>query len=136
MKFKCVWLIDDDPVCNFLTENILNLNNFAEEVHTFTHAEDALTYLDNIVKSKNGNLPDIIFLDINMPGLNGWDFLEIYRNIPEAKKKDCDIYMLSSSVNQSDIQMARESNEVKDFISKPLSLEDLEVVKLQKAGEL
>ena len=71
---KTAWLIDDDELCNFLAANILQSNSFCSEIRSFTNAQEALTELE--ASSGKGTFPDFIFLDINMPVLDGWGFLK------------------------------------------------------------
>lgn len=128
--YKTTWLIDDDELCNYLTANILQSNNFCHEVQSFTNAKEALAELET--KVKEGEFPDLIFLDLNMPVLDGWGFLQAYRNIPEEVKKTCTLYILSSSVDEDDINKSKLYEDVRDFISKPLQKMNLETIRFQK----
>lgn len=128
--YKIAWLIDDDELCNYLTAHILQSNNFCNEVQSFTNAEEALAELE--IKVKEGEFPDLIFLDLNMPVLDGWGFLQAYRNIPEEVKKTCALYILSSSVDEEDINKSKLHQDVRGFLSKPLKKVDLEMVKFQE----
>ena len=127
---KTAWLIDDDELCNFLTANILQSNSFCSEIRSFTNAQEALTELE--ASSRKGTFPDFLFLDINMPVLDGWGFLNAYRNFPEEVKKDCTLYILSSSIDEEDAKKANINEDVRDFIGKPFKKADLEVIKFQK----
>lgn len=116
-----VLIVDDDEVNNYLCTRIINLCEFSQDVTACTNANDGLAYLK---KSAPDGLPDIIFLDINMPIKTGWDFLDEYIKLEEILDKKIQIYMLSSSVYEEDISRAKGIPSVKDYISKPLS-EDL-----------
>lgn len=124
-----VWLIDDDELSNCLNANTLQTKSFSADVQVFTSAEEALVELDLSVKKKT--FPDFIFLDLNMPVVNGWDFLNTYRNFPEAMKEKCTLYILSSSIDEDDINRSKLYEDVRDFFSKPLKKKDLEIVKFQ-----
>ncbi|SKB59101.1 Response regulator receiver domain-containing protein [Parapedobacter luteus] len=87
-------------------------------------AMDALAYLENC-KSAPESLPDLIFLDINMPQMSGFDLLGEYQKLPEEIQKRCIIVMLSSSLHPEDRQRAMESPFVHKFISKPISASKL-----------
>ncbi len=124
-----VVLIDDDQVNNFVCESIIKNENFAEEVISFEWAEDALTFLKEATEKAPSNFPELIFLDINMPGMDGWSFIDEYRKLPEEVTSQCNLFMLSSAVDRKDIVNAKSLQEVKDFFSKPLSPEILEFIK-------
>lgn len=126
---KTVWLIDDDEISNLLTEKTLEINNFSSQVRSFTNAQEALAELK--VSTRPEALPDFIFLDLNMPVLSGWDFLETYRKLSEEVKKNCTLYMLSSSINLADIDKAKLYEDVRDFFHKPLNKMNLAVIKFQ-----
>ncbi|MHC2993691.1 receiver component of a two-component response regulator [Pontibacter sp. HJ8] len=126
---KRVILIDDDEVNNFVCESIIRNENFAEEVISFQAAEEALAFLKAAVDQPGDQFPDLIFLDINMPGMDGWNFIDEYRKLPESATRKCNLFMLSSAVDRKDILCARSHEEVKEFFSKPLSPEILSFIK-------
>ncbi|WP_299820518.1 response regulator [uncultured Pontibacter sp.] len=124
-----VVLIDDDQVNNFVCESIIKNENFAEEVVSFEWAQDALEFLRSTAEHDPANFPELIFLDINMPGMDGWTFIQEYRKISECATKKCSLFMLSSAVDRKDIICAKSHDEVRDFFSKPLSPEILAIIK-------
>lgn len=126
---KKVVLIDDDQVNNFVCESIIRSERFADEVVSFEWAEDALAYLKKSVEQPAQSFPDLIFLDINMPGMDGWSFIDEYRQLPKEYLDNCCLFMLSSAVDRKDIISAKSYEEVKDFFSKPLSPEILSFIK-------
>lgn len=125
-----VWLIDDDELSNFLNANILEVNQFSSQVRSFSNAQEALDELKASVELRE-KFPDFIFLDLNMPILDGWDFLKTYGKFPKERKESCTLYILSSSINVEDINKAKLHEEVRDFFSKPLNKVNLGVIKIQ-----
>jgi len=112
-----IYLIDDDEIQNLINTRVVSIVSDGIEVKAFTSAENALANL----KSKQDGLPDMIFLDINMPKMNGWDFLDAY----ESEENKVKVYMLSSSINNKDIQKSETYDIVNGFICKPLVVEKL-----------
>jgi CheY-like chemotaxis protein len=127
-KYRRVFLIDDDEIHNFLCESVIRNHQFAEEVYSYLWAEEALKALSKIVEEAPENFPEIIFLDINMPGMDGWEFIEEYRKLPKELTDKCNLFVLSSAVDKKDITYARSLSEVRDFFSKPLTNEILEII--------
>ncbi|PCJ66881.1 MAG: response regulator [Bacteroidetes bacterium] len=119
---KRVAIIDDDNIFQFTTKVKLEKLKLADEVLIFNDGEEVLEYLKN---TKLEELPDILFLDINMPIVDGWDFLEMYKDIEKSKQDRMDIYMLSSSINPDDVKRAEDNIYVNDYITKPIRDEDL-----------
>lgn len=125
-KFTDVLLVEDDPITIMVCERIIKMTFFGENVTSCLNGKIALDYLLSI--RQNGALPQIIFLDINMPVMNGWDFLMELEKEKAHFKKIPDIYLLSSTVDPEDYTKAKKFLLVKDFISKPLSKEALEKI--------
>ncbi|WP_084523757.1 response regulator [Adhaeribacter aquaticus] len=132
--FKTILLIDDDVISNFITEKLIIREGFGRRVITYQNAEDALDFLNQCLKA-NEPFPDLIFLDLNMPGMDGWEFLEEYRKFPEGTINACRLFMLSSAVDAKDIVHAKSLNEVEDFISKPLTTEDMVIIRERNFNE-
>jgi CheY-like chemotaxis protein len=122
MKLKLILLIDDNDVDNYINKHILSQRNIADTIITMTSAEDALEHLDSI-KTKPDEFPDLIFLDIQMPAMNGFVFLEHYHNLPEELRKKCTVIMLTSSEDLGDVEKAKQNAYVEKYLNKPLSEE-------------
>lgn len=118
-KLKKVLLIDDDEIVNSINKVIIQHAKFAEEIITETLASNAIDYISNLSKD---DLPKAIFLDVNMPEMNGWDFVEEYEKL-KINTDDITIIMLTSSINPRDQNRALSMKHIKDFVSKPLSPE-------------
>jgi two-component system, chemotaxis family, chemotaxis protein CheY len=117
-----VCLIDDDAIYQFMAKKIIELVNPEQRVISFSNGQHAINYF-NQPRLASDELPDIIFLDINMPVMDGWDFLEAYTQVHHHLQKPIEIYMVSSSVNETDLNRSRSYNIVKDYIIKPLDRE-------------
>ncbi|HTE33467.1 MAG TPA: response regulator [Chryseolinea sp.] len=119
-----VALIDDDKIFQLTTLRMIQAARLAEGILQFENGEDALTFLKDNTDNTD-TLPDYIFLDINMPLVDGWMFLEEFAIIKEALKKDVSIFMISSSIDPRDVSRARHNENVLEYISKPVSREKL-----------
>lgn len=121
-KINCILLIDDDESTNFINGKIIERSKCCEKIVSIQNASDALVFL----KTKTDGqfpCPDLVFLDINMPGMNGWEFLEEYKNLSPEQKGNIIIVMLSTSCNPEDANKAKFIQEVSEFKSKPLTAE-------------
>jgi CheY-like chemotaxis protein len=114
-------LVDDDPLNNYLTKMILKKSFEGAYVKDFTIPEEGLEFIKTEPRHTPSGEKTILFLDINMPTLTGWEFLEAFEHFDASIKEQYDIYILSSSVNISDLNLAKENPLVLDFIEKPLN---------------
>ncbi|RUA37154.1 MAG: response regulator [Bacteroidetes bacterium] len=113
--FKNICIIDDDELFLIISKSIMEDENFAEHIHNFDDAREALKYLETIDQN---SYPDILFLDINMPMMDGWEFMDALQRY-EIKDK-MKIYITSSSINPSDLEKAEQNQFISGFICKPL----------------
>ena len=127
-RFKSVLLVEDDPITILVCDRIMKMNSFAEKVKSCENGKYALDYLKDVSVREPENSPQIIFLDINMPVMNGWDFLEEYENLKTTLPVLPRIFILSSTVDPEDYNKAKSYTSVEDFISKPLSKENLDSI--------
>jgi len=119
-------LVDDNDTYNFINRRILEQKQIAKSIEVQSSGIGALSYLEEHQGSPN-KLPDIIFLDIKMPLMNGHEFLFKLEKISDTVSNEkCKVVMLSSSVAEEDINQARQYPSVINFIQKPLTLESLE----------
>ncbi|MDQ3192978.1 MAG: response regulator [Bacteroidota bacterium] len=120
-KLNCILLVDDNAADNYFHKIIIKEMNFTENIEVALDGEEALTF----VKKENQIQPELIFLDINMPRMDGWDFLEAYRELSEEQKSDTIVIMLTTSLNPEDEKKAEQFAEVVGFKIKPLTVEML-----------
>ena len=120
-RINKILLVDDDSDDNYYHQIIINEMDIVNHIDTVGNGIEALDYL----KKENQISPDIIFLDLNMPKMNGWEFLEQYKNLDMVQKAKVLIVILSTSANPDDLKRAKEIKEVTDFETKPLSKEML-----------
>ena len=122
-KSKTIFLIDDDRVTTFVNKRIMEKSGVQVKIHTFNNAVDALYALKQLTVNDFSSLPDVILLDVNMPVMDGWEFLEEYSKlVPSAGSK---IYMLSASLNEQDVTASERYHSVCGFLNKPLKAEQL-----------
>jgi CheY-like chemotaxis protein len=120
-------LIDDDQLNNFISTKVIGQIS-CRRVDSFTRAAEALRHLNACAESSADELPEFIFLDINMPEMDGWQFLEEYEKLPDSVHQQCTVIMLTSSIDVYDIEKSKQYEFIYDFISKPLTVGHLEVL--------
>ncbi|MDQ3110211.1 MAG: response regulator [Bacteroidota bacterium] len=126
-KLNCILLIDDDPDDNFFHQRIIKKMEITNAIHVARNGIEALDYL----KDEKQVIPELIFLDINMPRMNGWEFLEQYQHLDEKQKARITIMMLTTSANPDDVKRANEIKDVTGIKTKPLSIEMLNEILAQ-----
>lgn len=115
-----VFIIDDDPIHQRIAQIMISKHNLFDEYFSYTDAQKALDFLEENKKNEE-TLPDVILLDLNMPVLDGWDFLETFETLIKEFKKNIRVFIVSSSVDEKDVLRSKLYAGVKGFISKPLS---------------
>jgi CheY-like chemotaxis protein len=118
-KYKRVLLIDDNEVDNFVNQKIISSTDFAESIIVKQSGQAGLDYLKSC--TEENHLPDIIFLDILMPVMDGFEFLEQFESLPDNIKNKCKVIMLSTSESFRDLNRANKNKFVFKFLNKPLS---------------
>lgn len=118
------FIIDDDDIYIFGIKKLVQIKKLCQEIDTFSNGSDALQRLKELEVQK-APFPEIILLDINMPIMNGWEFMEKFGEIDESFRKDTKIYMVSSSIDPEDIEKANKLKEIEEYIIKPIDLSTL-----------
>lgn len=118
MKINSVCIIDDDPICVYGTKILLNHNNyFGSDITVYDDGYEALVNLTSLAE-KGERLPEVIFLDLNMPVMNGWEFLDKFQTLPLEVKPQ--VFIVSSYIGLDVIEKSKRYSLVRDFITKPL----------------
>ena len=126
-KYRSVMLVDDNEIDNLINQKMIESASITENIYTHTGAKSAIEFLRNIepLDVVDRVLPDIIFLDIDMPLMDGFQFLEEFERLSNVIKKKCKIVMLTSSINPQDFSRSKKYDNVKLYLNKPLSHESI-----------
>ncbi|UQD55877.1 response regulator [Flavobacterium sp. K5-23] len=117
-----ILIIDDNIIDQIVSKQLIKKTLGTAEVSTANNGKEGIQWLLNYKRSSEESL--IILLDINMPEMNGFEFLLIYEMLPEELKKEITIFMLSSTLDPDDIIKAKKNKNVKTLLSKPLSIKE------------
>ncbi|PKA98027.1 response regulator receiver domain-containing protein [Flavobacteriaceae bacterium MAR_2009_75] len=127
LKISSTCIIDDDPIFVYSTKRIMKDINFSDNIIVYTNGQDAIDGLKEMIN--NGDkMPPVIFLDLNMPIMNGWDFLKDFIQIPHNNREGVLIYIISSSIDPRDLEQIKRYELVNNYILKPVVREDLHTV--------
>jgi CheY-like chemotaxis protein len=126
MSNELTYLIDDDSLTLRLTTMLATRIRFCNSLQSFSNAKIALELLQQNTTNHH-ELPDCILLDLNMPIMNGWEFLDALKQ--SNLQKDIFVFIMTSSIESADIEKAKKYSCVKDYIEKPISIEKLEAIK-------
>ncbi|MEP2669526.1 MAG: response regulator [Cyclobacteriaceae bacterium] len=137
IKPLVISIVDDDEIYQFTIKKTLDLLKLTKKILMFSDGEEAIDFLHKNIED-NQTLPDIIFLDINMPVMDGFEFMEEFIKLKPRTDKKIIVYMVSSSVDPADLERAEKISEISDYIIKPIEVEQvLSIVEsLKKDGYL
>ena len=127
-------LIDDDEIFTYIIKKIIEESEISEQITIFNNGRDAINYLTEVADEET-LLPKVIFLDLNMPLLDGWGFLDEYIRLKPKMCKKINLYVITSSVSTYDHEKSKEYSDITDFIVKPLAKEKfIAIVKKMSNG--
>lgn len=122
--------VDDDPITLMLCKKVIDKTSFSNEIITAQNGEKALQYFDAIkisaLENNSPKLPQLIFLDLNMPVMGGWEFLDSFSSSKYSDFNSIKVVILSSTIDPEDLEKAKKYPMVLDFLSKPITISMLE----------
>ena len=127
MTQKNIWVIDDDPIYQIIINKIIQKSHAFSNSSSFINGREALNALKNLMADHQA-LPDIILLDINMPVMDGWEFMEEMKNIKSGIDKQIITYIVSSSIAIEDKKKSKTFKDIVGYISKPVTADDLVLI--------
>jgi CheY-like chemotaxis protein len=130
MTKKKIWVVDDDVIYQMLIDIIIKKSELFSRIYSFKNGKEAVDALQNSLKNGR-DLPDYILLDINMPVMNGWEFMEAYGMINLKVAKAISIYIVSSSISDEDKNKSKTYPDILGYLSKPVSINDLILISSQ-----
>jgi len=130
-KVDIACIIDDDPIFVFGTTKMMKLANFCNSFMVFQNGEEAINHLKPIIESNDTSLPDVILLDLNMPIMDGWQFLDEFTSIPT--QKEVTIYIVTSSIDPYDMEKAKNYDSITNYLIKPITSERLQEILSESA---
>ena len=123
-KINTFCIIDDDDIYQFTTSLLLKKSDLVNKIIVFSNGLKAINFLKDEMGNVE-NIPDVLFLDINMPVMDGWEFLEEYLLIRSMMPKTVVIYMVSSSVDEKDVLKAKSISALSGYLVKPISSQNI-----------
>lgn len=123
-KVHRLFIVDDDNLFTHITSLVVNDSDLVEEVKVYNNGKEVYDYL-SIHRDAPDKLPDVILLDLSMPIMDGWGFLDKFMNLKLTDAKEIEIYICSSSISPEEIEKARSISVISDYIIKPLTRKKL-----------
>ena len=117
--------VDDDPITLMLCKKVIVKASFSNTIVTAKNGEEALEYFNSILKKEENKLPELIFLDLNMPVMDGWEFLDSFSTDKYSEVNSTNVIILSSTIDPEDLEKSKKYQMVIDFLSKPITTDML-----------
>lgn len=117
--------VDDDPITLMLCKKVIVKASFSNTIITAKNGEEALEYFNSILKKEQNKLPELIFLDLNMPVMDGWEFLDSFSTDKYSEVNSTNVIILSSTIDPEDLEKSKKYPMVIDFLSKPITTDML-----------
>mgnify|MGYP000164357957 CR=1 FL=1 len=131
-KYHAIMLVDDNEIDNLINQKMIEASDICEHIFIHSGAKSAIEFLKNIEKLVKGNLnlylPEIIFLDIDMPLMDGFQFLEEFEKLSDIVRNHCKVVMLTSSLNPQDMSKAKKNQHVMKYLNKPLTQDSIKKI--------
>lgn len=131
-KYHAIMLVDDNEIDNLINQKMIEASDICEHIFVHSGAKSAIEFLKNIEKLVKGNLnlylPEIIFLDIDMPLMDGFQFLEEFEKLSDIVRNHCKVVMLTSSLNPQDMSKAKKNQHVMKYLNKPLTQDSIKKI--------
>ncbi|TDE03051.1 response regulator [Flavobacterium sandaracinum] len=127
MTKKAIWIVDDDAIYQIIVNKIIQRSEMFSAISSFKNGKEAIDNLDHAA-TINGDLPDIILLDINMPIMDGWEFMEAMALIKPKLHKEIVVYIVSSSIAIEDKNKSKSYENILGYLSKPITVNDLVLI--------
>ncbi|MFV8379191.1 response regulator [Flavobacterium sp. LB3R33] len=131
MTKKAIWVIDDDPIYQIIINKIIQRSEMFSTITSFKNGKEAIDALHETVNTTADNieiLPDLILLDINMPVMDGWEFMEKMGLLKSKFSKNITVYIVSSSIAAEDKNKSKTYSDILGYLSKPVTINDLELI--------
>lgn len=131
MTKKAIWVIDDDPIYQIIINKIIQRSEMFSTITSFKNGKEAIDALQETVNTTTDNieiLPDLILLDINMPVMDGWEFMEKMGLLKSKFSKNITVYIVSSSIAAEDKNKSKTYSDILGYLSKPVTINDLELI--------
>lgn len=124
MRKKTIWVIDDDNIYQIIVNKIIQKSEMFSDISTFKNGKEAINAVNNSLNNIE-SFPDIILLDINMPIMDGWEFMEELQILKPSINKQIIVYIVSSSIAVEDKNKAKSYPDILGYLSKPVNINDL-----------